>query len=380
VRAGFSLRSLRLWGSTAVQERLIQGYHIKTGVITFDFFPYIGGIGRFTYLMHKELGQQDFLFFSPTRNDLPGHVRVDFWLVPFLKQVGVSIWFFFHARRIIAGHGLANLNIHAGPGGVLNVRKLPVPVIVTCHHTYWQQYTYIKSQFWKRIFLPFEKRTYRLADRIICDCEDTKRVLIERYAVAPDKISVVYCAVDTGRFHPTELPKQPDLAVYIGRIEKRKGIDFLIRSMPLVREQIPGVRLLVGGKGSYLEKMKLLVRELKLEENVTFLGFVPDDQLNALYNSAQCAVVPSVFEGFGITVIEALAAGTRVVGTDVDGIREILQSGDFGRLAPYGDERALARAIVAELQAPRSAPALGPQYRVEQVRSGYRKALIEHQT
>jgi glycosyltransferase involved in cell wall biosynthesis len=325
--------------------------------------------------MHLELAQRGFVFFSPTRNTLANHVRVDFWAVSWVKQVGVSIWFYLNAHRIIAQHGLDNLNIHAGPGGVLNVRRLPIPVVVTCHHTYWQQYTYIKSQFWKRIFLPFEKRTYRLADRIICDCEDTKKVLIERYAVAPEKITVVYCAVDTGKFHSTGAPKRSNCAIYIGRVEKRKGIDFLIRSMPFVREQIPDVHLLVGGKGSYLEKMKLLVRELKLEQNVSFLGFVPDDQLNELYNSAQCAVVPSVFEGFGITVIEALAAGTRVVGTDVDGIREILQSGDFGRLAPYGDQRALAAAIVAELRAPRRAPELGAHYSVEQVRSGYLKVL-----
>jgi glycosyltransferase involved in cell wall biosynthesis len=349
----------------------------RTGIITYDFFPFIGGIGRLTYTMYCELKGRDILFFSPADNSLPGHIRVNFWAIRFIKQVGVSIWLHLNVQRIISQYCLDKLNIHSGPGGVFLLRHLPIPVIVTCHHTYWQQYTYIKSQFWKRIFLPFEKRTYRLADKIICDCEDTKRVLAERYDIPEKKMAVVHCAVDTQKFHPENTPKKANCLAYIGRIDKRKGIEFLIRSMPFVQQQIPDALLLVGGKGSYLEKMKSLVSRLNLERNVTFLGFVPDDQLNTLYNQAQCAVVPSIFEGFGITVIEALAAGTRVVGSDVDGIRETLKDGEHGRLVPYGDLRALAGAIISELRNPRRAHALRPEYRVDQFRDRYLKVFEE---
>lgn len=327
--------------------------------------------------MYRVLEGSDILFFSPADNSLPGHSRINFWAIRFFKQVGVSIWLFLNAKEIIAKYRLDRLNIHAGPGGVLLIRKLPIPVFVTCHHTYWQQYTHIKSQFWKRIFLPFEQRTYRLADKIICDCEDTKRVLIERYDIPVGKITVIHCAVDTVKFHFDNLPKKPDTLLYVGRIAKRKGIDFLIRSMPLVVQMIPNAQLIVGGKGNYLEKMRSLVRQLDLERNITFLGFVPDDQLNTLYNQANCVVVPSIFEGFGITVIEALAAGTRVVGTDTDGIREILQSGEYGRLVPYGNHQALADAIVAELKEPKRAGVLRPEYRVEQFRNRYLEVLKE---
>jgi glycosyltransferase involved in cell wall biosynthesis len=325
--------------------------------------------------MYRELKCSDILFFSPANNSLPGHIFVKSWTIHLFKQVGVSIWLFLKGNQIISEYRLDKLNIHAGPGGVLLIRKLPIPVLVTCHHTYWQQYTHIKSQFWKRIFLPFEQRTYRLADKIICDCEDTKRVLIEHYSIPAGKITVIHCAVDAGKFHFENLPKKPNRVLYVGRIAKRKGIDFLIRSMPFVMRSIPNAQLLVGGKGSYLGKMKSLVRQLHLERNVTFLGFVPDDQLNTLYNQAQCVVVPSVFEGFGITVIEALAAGTRVVGTDVDGIREILTSGEYGRLVPYGNHQALADAIIAELNEPKMAGALRAEYLVEQFRNRYLEVL-----
>lgn len=337
----------------------------------------IGGIGRHTYLMFSQLKSSDFLFFSPAENQLARHVRIKFWPIRFLKQAGVSLWLHFQARRIISEHALEKLNIHTGPGGVLLIRRLPVPVIVTCHHTYQQQCRHIGSQFWKRIFLPFEKRTYRLADRIVCVSDATRAALIDYYGIPEEKIATVYNAVETDRFFPLGTRKKPGTIVYVGRIDKRKGIEFLIRSMPLVRERIPDALLLVAGKGSDLEKIRTLVRRLNLERNVDLLGFVPDDELNSLYNRARCAVVPSVFEGFGITVIEALAAGTRVVGTDVDGIREILQSGAYGSLVPYDDIRALADAIVSELTFAREVPGLRPEYRVEQFRERYLKVLEE---
>lgn len=327
--------------------------------------------------MFSCLKDKDLLFFSPADNSLPRHIRIKFRPISLFKQAGVSLWLHSNAHRIISEYRLDKLNIHSGPGGVLLTRRLPIPVIVTCHHTYWQQIHYVRSQFWKCIFLPFEKRTYRLATKIVCVSQATKDALVEHYGIPEHKLSVVHNAVDTSIFHPLDMPKNPRTILYVGRIDKRKGIEFLIRSMPLVRGEIPEAQLLVGGKGGYLEKMKSLVSRLGLEQNVTFLGFVPDDQLNALYNLAQCVAVPSIFEGFGITVIEALSAGTRVVGTNVDGIREILQSGEYGRLVPYGDTHALADAIVAELKNPRMAAELRPEYGVEQFRSRYLEVLEE---
>jgi len=325
--------------------------------------------------MHTALAEEDVLFFSPAENSLPRHVTIRFWPIRFLKQLGVSLWLQLNALRVIDRHRLGVLNVHAGAGGVLLARRVPVPVVVTCHHTYRQQCRHIRSQFWKWVFVPFEKRTYRLATRVICVSEDTRRDLVDHYGIPEEKVSVIYNAVESGRFRPLGAGKIPDMVLYIGRIDKRKGIEFLIRSMPLVLRELPGARLVVGGKGGDLEKMKALVGRLHLESSVTFLGFVPDDRLNALYNQAQCVVVPSIFEGFGITVIEAVAAGTRVVGADVDGIRGILSDGAYGTVTPYGNRPGLAKAIVAELGNPRPAGPLGTEYQAGRFRERYREAF-----
>ncbi|MBJ6727318.1 glycosyltransferase family 4 protein [Geomonas sp. Red875] len=326
--------------------------------------------------MYSEIQDAGWLFFSPARNALPRHVRIDFAPVRWLKQVGVSLWLHLEAHRVIEKFGLERLNLHTGPGGVLLARRLPIPVIVTCHHTYRQQCRHLASQFWKRIFIPFEKRSYELATRIVAVSDATRQALIDDYGIAPEKITTIFNAVDTTRFHPLAAGKDPDTVVYVGRIDRRKGIEFLIRSFPAVVARRPRVHLYVGGKGSHLERMRALSRRLGIAENVTFLGFVPDQDLNALYNKAQCVVVPSVFEGFGITVIEAIAAGTRVVGTDSDGIREILAGDEYGRTVTYGNRAALAQAILDELEHPRPAPPLRDQYRLEAFRAGYLRELV----
>ena len=352
----------------------------RIGIVTYDFYPLIGGIGRHTFQMFSGLLEADLLFFSPTINSLPRHILIDFPPIRFLKQVGVSLWLHFNASRIIEENHLDKLNIHTGPGGILCVRSLSIPVIVTCHHTYRQQLHHIGSQFWKWIFVPFEKRTYELATRIVCVSDATKQALIDYYDIPEKKIITIYNAVDTNQFHPLRIEKNHHAILYVGRVDKRKGIEFLINSMPIVVQKIPDVRLQVGGTGGHLEKMKSLVRRLGLECNVTFLGFVPDNQLNSLYNQAQCVVVPSIFEGFGITVIEALAAGTRVVGTDADGIREILQNEEYGRLVPYGDCHALSDAIVAELEKPQRAGKLYPKYLADQFVIRYLNVMEEEAT
>jgi glycosyltransferase involved in cell wall biosynthesis len=328
-------------------------------------------MGRHVHNMYMALQNKEILIFSAADNSLPKHIRLTSWAIRQFKHTGLSCWLHLNIKRLIAKHHLLRINIHTGPGGVFLIRPVPVPVIVTAHHTYWQQSHYIRTQFWKRLFIPFERKTFQLAEKIICDCYDTKNVLIKHYSTPEEKITVIPCAIESSKFYPMGTAKQPNRLQYLSRLDKRKGIDFLIKSMQFVRQEIPEATLFVGGTGRHLEKMKTLVRHLHLENNVTFLGFVPDDQLNTLYNQAQCVVVPSIFEGFGITAIEAIAAGTRVIGSDVDGIREILRKGDYGRLVPYGNLRALADAIVAELKSPGIAGELQPEYKFDHFKEQY---------
>ena len=138
--------------------------------------------------------------------------------------------------------------------------------------------------------------------------------------------------------------------LFVGRVDKRKGADFLIRSLPYVVEHLPEVQLYIGGKGKDLAKLKQFADAHGLSENVKFLGFIPDDDLNMWYNKARCVVVPSVFEGFGLTAVEAMASGTSVICTRVDSLKDIVQNSNCGYLVDYGDTTALSQKIISLLK------------------------------
>ena len=326
-------------------------FTMTLGLFTDDFYPHLGGIGRYVYDIAQRLPQKDLFIFSPCENRIPNHLSVKPLFHRKLRNLSFSFWLDRNVNRMVKKYRLSRINIQCGPGGLFLLRKAGVPVIATCYHTWWQQTRYIRSQLWKKIFIPFERRTYRLADKIICISEDSRNRLVEKYGIPPNKPVVVHPGVDTRRFIPDDgIEKLPNSVLFVGRVDKRKGADFLIRSLPNVVRCIPEVKLYIGGLGKDLAKIKQFVKRHNLVSNVRFLGFIPDDDLNMWYNRVECVVVPSVFEGFGLTAVEAMAAGTSVICTRVDSLRQIVKSGVCGYLVDYGDTNLMAEKIVALLK------------------------------
>lgn len=323
------------------------------GIFTDDFYPYIGGMGRYVYEVTRRLPINKFVVFSPCQNKLPYHIPIAPPLHAKLRNISFSIWLDRNIQQLITHNNLDRINIQCGPGGLFLLKKPPVPVIATCYHTWWQQSHYIHKQFWKKIFIPLERRTYRIADKIICISEDSRDILLKTYGIQRKKMVVVSPGIDTQQFFPIEASEKiPDSILYVGRVDKRKGVDFLISAMPDVVRHLPAIKLYIGGIGKDLPALKAYVQTRGLAENIDFLGFIPDVSLNLWYNKVQCVVIPSVFEGFGLTAVEAMAAGTSVICTDVDSLRHIVDDGVCGYLVKYNDCEALSAKILNLLTAP----------------------------
>ncbi|RLB84647.1 MAG: hypothetical protein DRH26_19010 [Deltaproteobacteria bacterium] len=316
----------------------------KTGIFTYDFYPFIGGIGRYVYNIYLNKNEKRLVFFSNRRNSLVGHFYLKNPLF-FLKNIGLSIVLNLTINHIIKAHQLNQINIHSGPGGILFIRKPKIPVVITSHHTYYQEIQKASFNPLKKIYLFFEKLTYKNATKIICTLPENKLLLIKRYAISGNKIDLVPCSIDPKQFYPMDIEKIPHSILYIGRFDRRKGLEFLLEAFKLVVRKKPESRLYLGGKGKELQRIKEIVRNYKIGSHVIFLGFVPEAQLNAWYNKAQIVILPSQFEGFGITLIEAMATGARVIGTNVDGIRSIIIDGKNGRLVDYGNVNHLSEII-----------------------------------
>ncbi|MCD6089535.1 glycosyltransferase family 4 protein, partial [Candidatus Bathyarchaeota archaeon] len=166
---------------------------------------------------------------------------------------------------------------------------------------------------------------------------------------------VVPNGVDVELFESVEKNIQPNLSekpiiLYVGRLSYRKGLQVLVRAMPFILKEIPNAHLIIAGKGYMDSFIRMLIKSLNLEGNVTMLGFIPDEKLPELYASSRLFVMPSLYcESFGVTLLEAMASGRPVIASNVGGIPEVVKDGVTGLLFRRGDAEDLADKIIMVL-------------------------------
>lgn len=146
-----------------------------------------------------------------------------------------------------------------------------------------------------------------------------------------------------------EVERPNSTLVYLGRLKRYKGVDDLIRAMVLIRRRIPDARLLIIGKGDYKGYLRRLVEEIGLGDDVTFCGFVSEEEKAALLKSASLYVCTSKDEGgWTISGVEAMAAGVPLVVTDSQ--RDLIDDGSNGVLLPNSSPAVIAEASCALLE------------------------------
>jgi phosphatidylinositol alpha-mannosyltransferase len=168
---------------------------------------------------------------------------------------------------------------------------------------------------------------------------------------------IIPCGVDTTQFRP-DVPPLPQLrdgminVLYVGRLEGRKGVAHLVRAWARIEHYYPNTRLIVGGDGPERAALERLVQQLGLQR-VRFLGYVSAAELPNLFASADVFCAPATYaESFGIVLIEAMAAGLPVVAAANAGYAGLLAAHPGNLVVPPGDDRVLASALAALLDAP----------------------------
>ncbi len=238
------------------------------------------------------------------------------------------------------------------PLAVLRHRDLvPQAICVGTFHAYREvsrAYYYGRS-----IFMRFFKKM----DSMIVVSEAARqyhmRYFQANYASIPNGVDLAHFA--NPRLEPIArfADGRPNI-LFVGRLEKRKGLPYLIEAFALVRQAIPQARLLVVGAYDRLDKLPYMLqaRQLKLS-GIHFIGRVDDADLARYYRTATLFCAPSTgMESFGMILLEAMAAGTPIVASNIDGYREVVTDGAEGLLAPPEDPSALAQTLIALLNDP----------------------------
>ena len=255
-----------------------------------------------------------------------------------------------HQRRLWTHLGLSNELRRSRPNRLfIPAHVLPIyhpcPSVITVHDLGYLHFPDAHPPG-QRLYLDWSTRfSARFASALIADSEATKRDLISHYNIPPEKIAVVYPGYDDS-LRPVRHPsrRSPVLENYnltqnyilhIGTIQPRKNLERLIEAWDPTQ-----IALVLAGRRGWLADS---IYEKGKAKGAMFLDYVADDDLAALYSSATAYVAPSLYEGFGFTVLEAMACGTPVICSDGGSLPEV--AGQAALVVPARNTQSLAEAI-----------------------------------
>jgi len=233
-------------------------------------------------------------------------------------------------------------------------------IIISEHSVFSELIKNIKSPMVAFVIPQVVKRLYRCADNIVCVSAGAETDFVDRFPKLATKTTTIHNPVDIKYLERKSAERadgvsqsilQKEYIIMMGRLHPVKNYPLALRAFKKVLAKIPTLELVILGQGPEEASLKALCTELAIDQSVHFLGF--QDNPFTYLQSAQALVLSSDCEGFGNVLVEAMALGVPVVSTDCpSGPREILKDGEYGMLAPVGDEDALAEVIQKTLSSP----------------------------
>ncbi len=215
---------------------------------------------------------------------------------------------------------------------------LPLPSrgkrLVTVYDFFFMDFPYLSDELARRHFYPRIKDSLQKVDGIIAISNYTKAEIMERFRISEERIQTVYLGLDHQfwcefQFEELEILKQKlslpvPFILFVGVIDPRKNLPNLISAFKIVRLRHKEIHLLlVGRRGSDYQKIRKIIQEGGLEREIRMLGYVSDEELKGIYFSASLFVFPSLCEGFGLPLLEAMACGLPVAASKIAAIPEI---------------------------------------------------------
>lgn len=172
----------------------------------------------------------------------------------------------------------------------------------------------------------------------------------------PGQYNIIPNGIDMEHFSPDVTPIEEfcdgrQNILFLGRLERRKGLIYLIKAYHKVQQEIPDSRLIIVGPGTRLRKpYERWVRNHGLKDHVVFVGFVPEADKPRYFKTADVYCSPATSrESFGIVLLEAMAVGTPVIATNIDGYSSVVTHGEDGLLVPARDSKSLAETLITIL-------------------------------
>lgn len=298
-------------------------------MLTSWFYPFPSGSANRFYEIGKRLARDHEVHVYTTSMDRPREERIEGIHVHRYGRIspsqslekgvaGANLKFSIETMRRIAQDAKkhrfdiidCNITSKILPFVSFTVSKLNnIPLVQTWHEV-WYTYNFIQYNILTApIATCAEFIIPRFATNCIAVSNTTKRRLVDLLGISEEKIVVIPNGVDSDVFERLNVKKDGARLVYIGRLESHKKVDILIQAFKLLKEQFPEIELIIIGEGTQKKSLIKLSTDLGLN-NVTFLGMIPRAKLLNILKSSTLLVLPSILEGQGVVLLEAMAAGT----------------------------------------------------------------------
>lgn len=330
VRGGLVLfltydRSLQDWAASGILEREVELYRRLS--------PRVGPIAILTYGSLADLA---------LASDLDG-IRV----LPNRWRLPAPLWSLlapaFYAREFRRAAVLKTNQASGAWTAVLAKRLYGNPLVVRCGYA-WSAFRVREGRGgWKiRVILLLERLALRSADRIIVTTEPARRYLVRSHGIPEARFVLLPNPIDTETFAPDpSVPKEKGLVCVVARLHPQKNLAALIEALrPLLH-----LRLRIIGDGPDASALRRTAQAAGVRTE--FCGTVPNHAIPGYLNRAELFVLPSLYEGSPKSLLEAMACGLPVIGTDVDGIREVIRHRETGYLCGTTSES--LRAAILEV-------------------------------
>jgi rhamnosyl/mannosyltransferase len=329
-------------------------------VVAAYFYPKIGGLENYAYLLAKNLQESGKYNVSVITSNYDGKGyrkevisgmtvhRLPIWIK--ISNTPINPMWYWTIKKIFAAENPDIVHLHSPVPFMADVAARAAgkrKVVLTYHAGSMLKGKWLDDAIigpYEKIFLPM---LFERADAIVAVSQQFAKRTFPQYM---NKIHFIAPGVDLGRFKRTPLPTKTETVLFVGRIElssQWKGIAPLLRAMALVIKNRPQATLELVGGGDAIPQYQALAKELGIDASVKFLGPQLGKDLVDAYERVSMLVLPSTSdsEAFGTVLVEAMASGRPVIGTNIGGISQIIEQESTGLLISPGDSEALATSI-----------------------------------